>query len=89
MRAEGEKSLALSFYVMDPTVISAIIAGAAMILVNVVSNLILSNRQTALFEYRIKQLEDSLSDIKALPERVTILETRLSIIDESLKELRT
>lgn len=60
-----------------------------MIIVNVVSNLILSNRQTALFEYRIKQLEDSLSDIKGLPERVTVVETRLSIIDESLKEIRS
>lgn len=73
---------------MDATVISALIAGASAVLVNIVSNIILSKKQTALLEYRLEQLEQSLSDIKQLPERVTVLETQMSTVMDAVKELR-
>ncbi len=73
---------------MDATIISAIIAGCTAILVNLISNVILSARQTALLEYRINSLEQSLSDVKGLPERVRVLETQIESIKESLKELK-
>lgn len=73
---------------MDATVISALIAGASAVLVNIVSNIILSKKQTALLEYRLEQLEQSLSDIKQLPERVTVLETQMSSVMDAVKELR-
>lgn len=57
-------------------------------LVNIVSNIILSKKQTALLEYRLEQLEQSLSDNKQLPERVTVLETQMSTVMEAVKELR-
>lgn len=79
---EGEAPC-LFYYLMDATIISAIIAGCTAILVNIISNMILSARQTALIEYRLKQLEDSLNEIRRLPERVTVLETHVqSLLDE-------
>ena len=76
------------YFIMDATVISALIAGASAVLVNIVSNIILSKKQTALLEYRLEQLEQSLSDIKQLPERVTVLETQMATVMEAVKELR-
>lgn len=81
------RGLAL-YFIMDATVISALIAGVSAVLVNIVSNIILSKKQTALLEYRLEQLEQSLSDIKQLPERVTVLETQMSTVMDAVKELR-
>ena len=39
-------------------------------------------------EYRLKQIEDSLNEIKTIPERVTILETKMSAVEDALKEMR-
>lgn len=68
-------SLALIFYVMDSTIISALIAGCTAILINIISNVVLTNRQTALLEYRLKQVEPLRVEIQKLTERVTVLET--------------
>lgn len=73
---------------MDPTVLSAIIAAGAAVAVNVISNIILSSKQTAVLELRIKQLEDALIDIKKLPERVSKLETKLEAVEDAIKEMR-
>lgn len=73
---------------MDSTIIAALIAGITAIVVNIVSNLVISSRQTALIEYRLKQIEDSLNEIKTIPERVTILETKMSAVEDALKEMR-
>ena len=75
-------------FIMDATVISALIAGVTAIIANIISNIILSKKQTALLEYRLEQLEQSLSDIKQLPERVTVLETQMSSVMDAVKELR-
>lgn len=73
---------------MDATIISAMIAGASAVIVNIVSNVILSKKQTALLEYRLEQLEQSLSHIKQLPERVTVLETQMASVMDAVKEMR-
>lgn len=74
---------------MDPVVISAIIAAASAIVINVVTNIILSSKQTALLEYRIKQLEDMLIDIKQLPGRIITLETKMEAVEEAIREIRS
>ena len=74
MGAGRRQSLSGShFCVMDPTVVSALIAAASAMAINIVTNIILSSRQTALLEYRIKQLEDMLTDIRQLPGRIITL----------------
>ena len=77
-----------SYFVMDPNVLSAIIAASAAVVVNIISNVILSSKQTAVIEIRIKQLEDTLSEIKKLPDRVTVLETKMSAAEDAIKEMR-
>lgn len=67
---------------------SAIIAASAAVIVNIISNVILSSKQTAVIEVRIKQLEDRLADIKKLPDRVTILETKMTAAEDAIRELR-
>ena len=78
----------LLFFIMDPNVLSAIIAASAAVVVNIISNVILSSKQTAVIEIRIKQLEDTLSEIKKLPDRVTVLETKMSAAEDAIKEMR-
>lgn len=78
----------LLFYYMDPTVWSAIIAASAAVIVNIISNVVLSAKQTAVIEIRIKQLEDTLSEIKKLPDRVTRLETKMSAAEDAIREMR-
>ena len=73
---------------MDPTVWSAIIAASAAVIVNIISNVVLSAKQTAVIEIRLKQLEDTLSEIKKLPDRVTVLETKMSAAEDAIKEMR-
>jgi hypothetical protein len=83
-----EKEPLLLFYYMDPTVWSAIIAASAAVIVNIISNVVLSAKQTAVIEIRIKQLEDTLSEIKKLPDRVTRLETKMSAAEDAIREMR-
>ena len=83
-----EKGPLLLFYYMDPTVWSAIIAASAAVIVNIISNVVLSQKQTAVIEIRLKQLEDTLSEIKKLPDRVTVLETKMSAAEDAIKEMR-
>lgn len=78
----------LLFYYMDPTVWSAIIAASAAVIVNIISNVVLSAKQTAVIEIRIKQLEDALTEIKKLPDRVTVLETKMSAAEDAIREMR-
>lgn len=86
---EGERAFRLLICVMDPTVVSAIIAAASAMAINIVTNIILSSRQTALLEYRIKQLEDMLTDIRQLPGRIITLETKMEAVEEALREIRS
>lgn len=84
-----EIELSGSYFVrMDPVVISALIAAASAMIINIVTNIILSSRQTALLEYRIKQLEDMLIDIRQLPGRIITLETKMEAVEEALREIR-
>ena len=73
---------------MEPTIISAIIAAVTAVVLNILTNVVLSSRQTAVLEVRLKQLEDQLTDIKKLPDRVTILETKMTAAEDAIKELR-
>lgn len=73
---------------MDPTVLSAIIAAIAAVIVNIISNIILSARQTAVLELKIQQLENTLKRFQEIPDRVTRLETQMSAVNESLREMR-
>ena len=73
---------------MDSTVWAAIIAAASTMVINIVTNVILSSKQTALIEYRLKQLEDSLVAVKAVLERVTVLETKMSAVEDAIREMR-
>lgn len=73
---------------MESDIVVALITAGGMILVNILSNVVLNHRQTALLEYRLKQLEDSLLEIKGLPERVTVLETKQKAVEDAIKELR-
>lgn len=88
MRVGRYEAHTLYLCVMDATIISALIAGASAIIINIITNVILSSKQTALLEYRIKQLEDMLSDISKLPNRVTVLETKMSAVEDAVKEMR-
>lgn len=85
---EGDRAFRLLFCVMDPVIISALIAAASAMIINIVTNIILSSRQTALLEYRIKQLEDMLTDIRQLPGRIITLETKMEAVEEALREIR-
>lgn len=73
---------------MDPTVLSAIIAAASAVLVNLISNIILSNRQTAILELKIQNLENTLRRYQEIPDRVTRLETQMSAVNDALREMR-
>ena len=73
---------------MDPTVLSAIIAAASAVLVNLISNIILSNRQTAILELKIQNLENTLRRYQEIPDRVTRLETQMAAVNDALREMR-
>lgn len=82
------KGLPFFFVRMDSTVWAAIIAAGSAMIINIVTNVILSSKQTALIEYRLKQLEDSLVAVKAVLERVTVLETKMSAVEDAIREMR-
>lgn len=89
MKAKEIEGLRLLYlHVMDPVVISALIAAASAMLINIITNVILSSRQTALLEYRIKQLEDMLTDIRQLPGRIITLETKMTAVEDAIREMR-
>lgn len=89
MKAKEIEGLRLLYlHVMDPSVISALIAAASAMLINIITNVILSSRQTALLEYRIKQLEDMLTDIRQLPGRIITLETKMTAVEDAIREMR-
>lgn len=73
---------------MDPNVLSAIISASAIVIVNIIANVILSARQTAVLELKIQQLENTLKRFQEIPDRVTRLETQMSAVNESLREMR-
>ncbi len=73
---------------MDPTIWSAIIAASAAVIVNIISNIILSTKQTAVLELKIQQLENTLKRFQDIPDRVTRLETQMTTVNESLREMR-
>lgn len=86
---EGERAFRSFIVRMDPTIWSAIIAACAAVIVNIISNVILSARQTAVLELKIEQLENTLKRFQDIPDRVTRLETQMITVNESLRELRT
>lgn len=73
---------------MDPNVLSAIISASAIVIVNILTNAILSARQTAVLELKIQQLENALKRFQDIPDRVTRLETQMTAVNESLREMR-
>lgn len=83
------KGLPVLYYVrMDPNVLSAIISAAAIVIVNIIANVILSARQTAVLELKIQQLENTLKRYQDIPDRVTRLETQMVTVNDSLREMR-
>ena len=89
MKAKEIEGLRLLYlHAMDPTVLSAIIAAASAVLVNLISNIILSNRQTAILELKIQNLENTLRRYQEIPDRVTRLETQMSAVNDALREMR-
>lgn len=83
------KGLPVLYYVrMDPNVLSAIISASAIVIVNIIANVILSTRQTAILELKIQQLENALKRFQDIPDRVTRLETQMTTVNESLREMR-
>ena len=83
------KGLPVLYYVrMDPNILSAIISASAVVIVNIIANVILSARQTAVLELKIQQLENTLKRFQDIPDRVTRLETQMTTVNESLRELR-
>lgn len=76
------------FVRMDPNVLSSIISAAAFVIVNIIANVILSARQTAVLELKIQQLENTLKRLQDIPDRVTRLETQMTTVNESLREMR-
>ena len=83
------KGLPVLYYVrMDPNVLSAIISASAIVIVNIIANVILSARQTAVLELKIQQLENTLKRLQDIPDRVTRLETQMTTVNESLREMR-
>lgn len=83
------KGLPVLYYVrMDPTIWSAIIAASAAVIVNIISNIILSTKQTAVLELKIQQLENTIKRFQDIPDRVTRLETQMTTVNESLREMR-
>lgn len=73
---------------MDPNVLSAIISASAIVIVNIIANVILSARQTAVLELKIQQLENTLKRFQDIPDRVTRLETQMITVNDSLREMR-
>ena len=73
---------------MDPNVLSAIISASTVVIVNIITNVILSARQTAVLELKILQLENTLKRLQDIPDRVTRLETQMITVNESLREMR-
>lgn len=73
---------------MDPTVLSALIAASAAVIINIITNIILSTRQTTVLEVKIQNLETTLNEIKKLPDRVTALETNMENVKDAIKEMR-
>lgn len=73
---------------MDPTVLSAFIAAASAVLVNIISNVILSTRQTSILEVKIQNLENALRQYQQIPDRVTRLETQMAAVNDALHEMR-
>lgn len=73
---------------MDPNVLSAIISASAIVIVNIIANVILSARQTAVLELKIQQLENTLKRFQDIPDRVTRLETKMIAAEEAIREMR-
>ena len=67
---------------------SAIISASAIVIVNIIANVILSARQTAVLELKIQQLENALKRFQDIPDRVTRLETQMTAVNDSLREMR-
>lgn len=67
---------------------SAIISASTVVIVNIITNVILSARQTAVLELKILQLENTLKRLQDIPDRVTRLETQMITVNESLREMR-
>lgn len=67
---------------------SAIISASTIVIVNIIANVILSARQTAVLELKIQQLENTLKRLQDIPDRVTRLETQMTTVNESLREMR-
>lgn len=67
---------------------SAIISASAIVIVNIIANVILSARQTAILELKIQQLENALKRFQDIPDRVTRLETKMSAAEDAIKEMR-
>lgn len=85
---EGERAFRSFIVRMDPNVVSAIISASAIVIVNIIANVILSARQTAVLELKIQQLENTLKRFQEIPDRVTRLETQMTAVNESLREMR-
>lgn len=89
MKAKETEGLRLLYlHAMDPTVLSATIAAASAVLVNLISNIILSNRQTSILEVKIQNLENTLKRYQEIPDRVTRLETQMAAVNDALREMR-
>lgn len=89
MKAKETEGLRLLYlHAMDPTVLSATIAAASAVLVNLISNIILSNRQTSILEVKIQNLENTLKRYQEIPDRVTRLETQMAAVNDVLREMR-
>lgn len=77
---------------MDPsfaTIIGAAIGAASAISINLVTNIVMSNKQTAVIQNEIKHLKEDFKKHEELPVRVTRLETKMSAVEEALREIRS
>lgn len=73
---------------MDPAVLAAIIAAGTAAVVNVVTVIVMSNKQTAVIQNEIKHLKEDLKKVEELPERVTRLETKMTAVEDAIHEMR-
>ena len=76
---------------MDPslaTIIGAAIGAASAISINLVTNIVMSNKQTAVIQNEIKHLKEDFKKHEELPDRVTRLETQMTAVNDAIREMR-
>lgn len=70
---------------MNDAILAAIITGGISLIGTIITVLLTSSKQSALMEYRLKELEKKQDKHNQVIERTYILEDRANLMEEKMK----